>query len=234
MSRSDIIDWTDEIDIEDQAEVGETELVEVTLAKNSSGGLGIKVAGGKGQKRVYLKAIVDEPALNCPDIKLGDRIVSVNGQPTLDLSHQEVVSMLKHAQSPVRLGLSRVKTAAAPTSNLSTNGALSDMQQGDFNDAFQSEVRTIEVMLDKPSTGSLGLSLAKPTTPNAEGIYIRVISAGSVADRDGRLKVGDRLWEINGESVANCTPMEVVEKLKAAKGSVHIVAKRETPGISVP
>lgn len=51
--------------------------------------------------------------------------------------------------------------------------------------------------MEKPATGSLGLSLARPTGVNSEGIYIKHITAGSVVETDGRLKVGDRLWEVN-------------------------------------
>ena len=53
---------------------------------------------------------------------------------------------------------------------------------------------TLDVLLEKPALGSLGLSLAKP--PNTDGIFIRVIAPSSVAALDGRLKVGDRLWMV--------------------------------------
>ncbi len=54
---------------------------------------------------------------------------------------------------------------------------------------------SITVILEKPLSGSLGLSLARPS--GGDGIYIRVITTGSVADTDGRLKVGDRLWQVS-------------------------------------
>lgn len=37
-------------------------------------------------------------------------------------------------------------------------------------------------------------------------------------------------FQINGELVAQSTPEEVVEKLKAAQGYVHLVIRRELVG----
>uniref|UniRef100_A0AC34RGA8 PDZ domain-containing protein n=1 Tax=Panagrolaimus sp. JU765 TaxID=591449 RepID=A0AC34RGA8_9BILA len=60
-----------------------------------------------------------------------------------------------------------------------------------------------------------------------EGIFVRNISSGSIAEKDGRLKVGDRIWEIDGQNVSEESTNAIVEKLKSNKGTlVEIVVKR--------
>jgi C-terminal processing protease CtpA/Prc len=68
------------------------------------------------------------------------------------------------------------------------------------------------------------LSLAKRM--GHDGIYIRNIADGSLAEREGTLKVGDRIWEINGDSVADDTPVDVVSRLKSIDGAFEIVVRR--------
>lgn len=53
-----------------------------------------------------------------------------------------------------------------------------------------------------------------------------MIGSGSAADLDGTLLVGDKIWEVNGRSVAGCSPGAVVELLKGAANPVEIVVKR--------
>lgn len=53
-----------------------------------------------------------------------------------------------------------------------------------------------------------------------------MISGGSAADIDGTLHIGDKIWEINGQSVSSCTPGTIVDLLKAASNPVEIVVKR--------
>uniref|UniRef100_A0A914XM52 Uncharacterized protein n=1 Tax=Plectus sambesii TaxID=2011161 RepID=A0A914XM52_9BILA len=217
------LDWTDHIDIGDVSK--DSDMVEedvdedwqefdVTLSKNDRGGLGLQIAGGgKDKKHIYVKALVATPALTCDDIRPGDRLVSVNRLTTDGKTHQEVVELLKNATSPVTLGLARLLTRSESESDV------------DNVDGMQ----TLTVTLEKPASGSLGLSLAKLT--GGVGIYVRVIAAGSVADLNGTLRVGDRLWEVNGESVADASPLEVVEKLKKAEGFVNLVFKRNKESV---
>lgn len=216
------LDWTMAEGMMEQFQMGEEvevsddedkEEVYVRLEKNEKGSLGIKIAGGsRGQRRVYIKALVADPALSCRDIQPFDRLISVNGDDTREKGHAEVVELLKAASSPVTLGLLRAKRDLSLAKEGSEDGPHS--------------VTTLHVSLEKPTSGSLGLSLARPS--GGEGIYVRVITPDSVAAEEGTLKVGDRLWEINGESVEKASPMEVVDKLKAARGAVHLVVKRES------
>lgn len=52
------------------------EQFEVVLKKDEAGGLGLKVAGGR-EGGVYVKALLKNPALSCPLLRPGDRLLAV-------------------------------------------------------------------------------------------------------------------------------------------------------------
>lgn len=58
------------------------------------------------------------------------------------------------------------------------------------------------------------------------GIFIRMIGSGSAADVDGTLRVGDKIWQVNGQLVNNSTPGAIVDLLKSANNPVEIIVKR--------
>lgn len=161
-----------------------------------------------------------------------DRVpFQVNGVSTLGMSHSDVVSMLKNATSPVSLGLLRPKSSTlASNGRPSSSGTVKENVSVEVrflcSDFFLSSsylcflqagkiVETLEVTLEKPSSGSLGLSLAKPRA--GAGIYVRHINPTSVAASDGRLKEGDRLWKVR--DMADLVPLGDLGSM----GSVGIV-----------
>ena len=48
------------------------------------------------------------------------------------------------------------------------------------------------------------------------GIYVRCIQAEGIAAKDGRLKVGDELLEVNGKSLAGCTHKKAASIIKVS------------------
>lgn len=56
---------------------------------------------------------------------------------------------------------------------------------------FQEEI--IQLDLDKPAAGGLGFSVIG----GERGIFVKSITPGGIADRTGRLQVGDRLLKVS-------------------------------------
>ncbi|EFO27314.2 hypothetical protein LOAG_01159 [Loa loa] len=193
------LDWTDDLD--DIAEPLPSDVSMVILERNGSGSLGFQIASSGGI--VYVKQITAEPALSCPDIQVGDKIISVNHAKVQNLTHQQLVDLLRKGGDRVVIGLQN------------SGKEICTRDEGE---------QIVRVILEKSHTGSLGLSLAKKT--GFDGIYIRMISSGSAADIDGTLHVGDKIWKVNGQSVSSCTPGAIVDLLKAASNPVEIVVKR--------
>ena len=86
------------------------------------------------------------------------------------------------------------------------------------------EEETITVVLDKSQCKIIGLSLAKRM--GQEGIFIRNIGAGSLAEQEGSLRVGDRIWEIDGENVSEESPASIVKRLKDIDEKFQVSVKR--------
>ncbi|KAL3982712.1 PDZ domain (Also known as DHR or GLGF) family protein [Acanthocheilonema viteae] len=195
------LDWADDLD--DIVEPLPSDISIVTLERNGSGSLGFQIASSGGV--VYVKQITAEPALSCPDIRVGDKIILVNHEKVQNLMHQQLVDLLRKGGDKVVIGLQN------------SDKEISTCDEGE---------QTVRVVLEKSHTGSLGLSLAKKT--GMDGIYIRMISSGSAADIDGTLHIGDKIWKVNGQLVSNCTPGAIVDLLKAASNPVEIIVKRVT------
>ncbi|CAJ0932974.1 unnamed protein product, partial [Mesorhabditis belari] len=196
------LDWTEELDEEEVVDDEDDEdLIHVELVKNSANSLGIQISSHQDGK-VCIKQVTAEPGLSA-NIKAGDILVAVNSISTVNRTHQEVVNLLRSPGQIVRLTLRR-----------------------QFNEESEEETgeRTIRVTLHKPEGGSLGLSLAKRT--GFDGIFIRTIGSDSAAEKDATLRVGDRMWAIDGEEVGGSSPATLVERLKRVQGPVEIVVKR--------
>lgn len=56
-----------------------------------------------------------------------------------------------------------------------------------------------------------------------EGVFVSKINSTGAARRDGRLKVGQRLLEVNGVSLLGASHQEAVDCLRAAGNSLYLV-----------
>ncbi|KAK6752468.1 hypothetical protein RB195_003721 [Necator americanus] len=195
-ARKSNLEWTDELEEVGEENETEEDIISVDLERNSVGSLGVQIASVNG--RVCIKQLTAEPASSHPDIRVGDTLVYVNGEPVTNKSHQEVVSMLRSGGNIVTLGLRREP---------------------------QKKGNIITAVLEKKPEGSLGLSLAKRT--GSDGIFIRMIAANSAAAIEGSLRVGDRLLSLDGESVTDLTPTAILERLRAIQGAVHVTVSRD-------
>jgi S1-C subfamily serine protease len=88
----------------------------------------------------------------------------------------------------------------------------------------QSNEQLISVVLDKSINPSIGLSLAKRV--GHDGIFIRSIAPGSSADKEGSLRVGDKLFSVNGKEILNEHTTEIVERLQQVSGKFELTVKR--------
>jgi len=60
------------------------------------------------------------------------------------------------------------------------------------------------------------------------GQYIRLVEAGSPAERSG-LRAGDRLLEVDGTNVERESHQQVVERIRAAAGAVRLLVVQPQP-----
>ncbi|RWS14218.1 Tyrosine-protein phosphatase non-receptor type 13-like protein [Dinothrombium tinctorium] len=84
------------------------------------------------------------------------------------------------------------------------------------------------VTLDRRWHGRLGFALIDDPDPSSEvnACVVRAIFPNSVAAKDGRIRVGDKLLEVNGESMVNRAAKEVIDNLRKMKGKMTFLFVR--------
>lgn len=71
--------------------------------------------------------------------------------------------------------------------------------------------------------GGLNGQKGNPKDPNDEGVFVSKVNSSGAARRDGRLKVGMRLLEVNGHSLLGATHQEAVDILRASGNQLYMV-----------
>jgi len=85
----------------------------------------------------------------------------------------------------------------------------------------------LKMIVFKPSSESLGVIITSSNSTN--GFVIAHIDPGSVIDRDGRFRTGDRIVKINGHDLVELTISQVREILRLSGNQVEIEVIRR-PG----
>jgi PDZ domain len=71
--------------------------------------------------------------------------------------------------------------------------------------------------------GGLKGQRGNPVDPNDEGVFISKVNSSGAVRRDGRLRVGMRILEVNGQSLLGATHQEAVESLRLSAHQLNMV-----------
>ncbi|XP_039266956.1 multiple PDZ domain protein-like [Styela clava] len=218
--------------------------------------LGIKIAGGLnsplGNVPVFIVTVEPLGAAS-KKLKLGDKILSINGQSTENKTHEEVVWMIK-AASPDSILLMKVRRGEddvlklvnylTETSNtvsrmitsslnleITPESSVADPESSDESSSTSKTynmtltkaeaARRLEIILDQGEDG-LGFSVVGGVG-SIHGdlpIFVKSVYSNGAAAAEGRLRRGDRILAVNGESLDGCTHEEGVALLKKWKGRI--------------
>ncbi|XP_069837438.1 inaD-like protein isoform X2 [Dendropsophus ebraccatus] len=95
------------------------------------------------------------------------------------------------------------------------------------------EGRQIEYIdIEKPPVGGLGFSVVALKNPAGGdvGVFVKGVQAGSLADRDGRLKENDQILAINYTPLdMTVSHQEAISLLQQSSGHVHLVIAKQPP-----
>ncbi|XP_041954012.1 multiple PDZ domain protein [Alosa sapidissima] len=196
----------------------------VTLQKRGAlESLGFSVSGGVGSLHGDIHISWMDPdglAAQTQQLRVGDRIVSIDGRPTEGMSHAQVGALLRNASGAISLqvvsGVAEIKNeitkdqtdASGPSENYTTHNHLSSPQ-------------CRSITLHRGASG-LGFSIVGGMgSPHGDlPIYVKTIFPKGAAVEDGRLKHGDQILAVNGLSLVGVTHTEAVEILKRSRGHV--------------
>ncbi|XP_040896942.1 inaD-like protein [Toxotes jaculatrix] len=201
--------------------------VEITRGVNDS--LGVSIAGGKGSPLgdipIFIAMIqANGVAAKTHRLKVGDRIASINGQSVDGLSHSEVVTMLKNSYGNISLQVVADTNISAITTQVeSLSNSCSLSANTDSLTAEPEGPRPRSISLEKGSEG-LGFSIVGGFgSPHGDlPIYVKTVFSKGAAAVDGRLKRGDQILSVNGESLQGATHEQAVAILKKQRGTVTL------------
>ncbi|KAM6301609.1 multiple PDZ domain protein [Podargus strigoides] len=204
----------------------------VEINKGPADSLGVSIAGGVGSPLGDVPIFIammhpNGVAAQTQKLRVGDRIVSICGTSAEGMTHSQAVSLLKNASGTIELqvvagGEVSVITGQQqdpPTSSLSFAGLTSTSIFQD--DLGPPQYKTIT--LDRGPDG-LGFSIVGGYgSPHGDlPIYVKTVFAKGAAAEDGRLKRGDQIIAVNGQSLEGVTHEEAVAILKRTKGTVTL------------
>uniref|UniRef100_A0A8I4A4X2 PATJ crumbs cell polarity complex component n=2 Tax=Callithrix jacchus TaxID=9483 RepID=A0A8I4A4X2_CALJA len=202
----------------------------VEINRELSDALGISIAGGRGSPLgdipIFIAMIqASGVAARTQKLKVGDRIVSINGQPLDGLSHADVVNLLKNAYGRIILQVvadTNISAIAAQLENMSTSYHLGSPTAEHHSEHTETPPPKI-ITLEKGSEG-LGFSIVGGYgSPHGDlPIYVKTIFAKGAAADDGRLKRGDQILAVNGETLEGVTHEQAVAILKHQRGTVTL------------
>ncbi|XP_043370258.1 multiple PDZ domain protein isoform X8 [Dermochelys coriacea] len=204
----------------------------VEIKKGPADSLGVSIAGGVGSPLGDVPIFIammhpNGVAAQTQKLRVGDRIVNICGTSTEGMTHSQAVSLLKNASGTVELqvvagGDVSVVTGQQqdpPASSLSFAALTSSSIFQD--DLGPPQYKTIT--LDRGQDG-LGFSIVGGYgSPHGDlPIYVKTVFAKGAAAEDGRLKRGDQIIAVNGQSLEGVTHEEAVALLKKTKGTVTL------------
>ncbi|XP_030017617.1 multiple PDZ domain protein isoform X2 [Sphaeramia orbicularis] len=198
----------------------------VEFTKGPSDSLGISIAGGVGSPLGDIPIFIAmmNPvglAAQTQKLKIGDRIVSICGTSAEGMSHSQAVSLLKNAMGTIQLQVvaGGDTTVTGPTQDQAAGGLTPSCIFQD--DLGPPQYKTIT--LERGPDG-LGFSIVGGYgSPHGDlPIYVKTVFGKGAAAEDGRLKRGDQIMAVNGQSLEGVTHEEAVGILKRTKGTVTL------------
>ncbi|KAK3104164.1 hypothetical protein FSP39_024955 [Pinctada imbricata] len=139
-------------------------------------------------------------------LSIGDNIVSVNGIRTSGMKHDEVINLIKNAEDHVIL---EVEYQLPDTTFCSSHSVQSKQH---------------EIVLERDGS-SFGFTLRggyHELQHKARPLVVTNIRPGGPADREGSMKIGDRILAVNDYNVAHFSLSEVSRFLHASGDDVEL------------
>ncbi|KAM4575157.1 E3 ubiquitin-protein ligase LNX isoform 1-T2 [Fundulus diaphanus] len=217
----------------------------VTLTKEPYDSLGMTVAGGMSSRGwdlpIYVTNVDPDGVVGQEgSIRKGDILLNVNGMDLTGVTRGEAVANLKNTSSPVVL---KVLEMGPPEDSLQeytlppcltsspTDSTKSPLPNDDYSPLWVSWLQLPrhlycckDIVLRRNTSGSLGFSIVggQEEVNCNQSFFIRSIVEGTPAYNDGRIRCGDVLLEVNGNSTWGMTHTALVRLLKELRGRITL------------
>ncbi|XP_019355157.2 membrane-associated guanylate kinase, WW and PDZ domain-containing protein 1 isoform X21 [Alligator mississippiensis] len=193
------------------------------------------------------RIIEGSPADRCGKLKVGDRILAVNGCSITNKSHSDIVNLIKEAGNTVTLRIipgdessnATLLTNAEKIATITTTHTPQQIPQENRNNtkpkqesqfdfkppqAAQQDQDFYTVELERGAKG-FGFSLRGGREYNMD-LYVLRLAEDGPAERCGKMRIGDEILEINGETTKNMKHARAIELIKNGGRRVRLFLKR--------
>eukprot|EP00062_Callorhinchus_milii_P006307 gi/632946664/ref/XP_007888668.1/ PREDICTED: glutamate receptor-interacting protein 2 isoform X2 [Callorhinchus milii] len=180
--------------------------IEITLYKEGNS-FGFVIRGGahedwnKSRSLVVTYVRPGGPADREGTLKVGDRLLSVDGIALHNVTHADALSIIRQCGQEATFQIEYDVTIMDTVTNAS--GPL-----------------LVEIAKSPGST--LGISLSTGMHRNKQVIVIDKIKPASIVDRCGALHVGDHILSIDGTSTEHCSLLEATQLLASTTDNVKL------------
>uniref|UniRef100_A0A8C0FYG6 PDZ domain-containing protein n=1 Tax=Chelonoidis abingdonii TaxID=106734 RepID=A0A8C0FYG6_CHEAB len=207
------------------------EVIHVTLMKRDpSEPLGIKLIRKTDEAGIFILDLLDGGlAAKNGKLSRNDKVLSINGQDLRQGTPETAAQIIQTSEARVNFVVLRQSGVQLPdavedggtlnSSSSSSNGGSPDLPQG-----YLSQEKTITIK--KELKESLGITIGGGRdNKNKLPIYVTSVQPIGCLFRDGRIKRGDVLLNINGIDLTHLNYYEAVSALKSNAASHTVVLK---------
>ncbi|MEJ1279718.1 hypothetical protein NN561_010653 [Cricetulus griseus] len=222
--------------------------VEIRRGENEGFGFVIVSSVSRPEAGTTFGRIIEgSPADRCGKLKVGDRILAVNGCSITNKSHSDIVNLIKEAGNTVTLRIipgdessnatlltnaekiATITTTHAPSQQgtQETRNTTKPKQDSQFEfkgpqAAQEQDFYTVE--LERGAKG-FGFSLRGGREYNMD-LYVLRLAEDGPAERCGKMRIGDEILEINGETTKNMKHSRAIELIKNGGRRVRLFLRR--------
>ncbi|XP_054451320.1 membrane-associated guanylate kinase, WW and PDZ domain-containing protein 1 isoform X1 [Pteronotus mesoamericanus] len=193
------------------------------------------------------RIIEGSPADRCGKLKVGDRILAVNGCSITNKSHSDIVNLIKEAGNTVTLRIipgdessnatlltnaekiATITTTHTPAQPGAQEARNTTKPKPESQFEFKAPQATQDqefytVELERGAKG-FGFSLRGGREYNMD-LYVLRLAEDGPAERCGKMRIGDEILEINGETTKNMKHSRAIELIKNGGRRVRLSLKR--------
>ncbi|XP_032737295.1 membrane-associated guanylate kinase, WW and PDZ domain-containing protein 3 isoform X1 [Lontra canadensis] len=220
-----------------------TKDLDVFLRKQESG-FGFRVLGGEGpDQSIYIGAIIPLGAAEKDGrLRAADELMCIDGIPVKGKSHKQVLDLMTTAARNGHVLLTvRRKVFCEKQPEEDSSPAFQSTQNGSPRlnraevPARPAPQEAYDVVLQRKENEGFGFVILTSKNKPPPGVIphkIGRVIEGSPADRCGKLKIGDHISAVNGQSIVELSHDNIVQLIKDAGVTVTltVVAEEEHHG----
>ncbi|XP_077785198.1 membrane-associated guanylate kinase, WW and PDZ domain-containing protein 3 isoform X4 [Podarcis muralis] len=221
-----------------------TKDLDVFLRKQESG-FGFRVLGGDGpDQSIYIGAIIPLGAAEKDGrLRAADELVCIDGILVKGKSHKQVLDLMTSAarngqvlltvRRKIFFGDKQLEEESSPQVPISSQNGSPRLNRVELHTKQFPEA--YDVVLQRKENEGFGFVILTSKNKPPPGVIphkIGRVIEGSPADHCGKLKVGDRISAVNGQSIVDLSHENIVQLIKDAGNTVTltVVAEEEHRG----